>query len=89
MEFMYGGYDENILKQFVSIKNKRRVTMGDLTFEVNEEVISKATSLAMEGREWKNNSKMSDYDDLNQLFNPIENLVNKYGGLSREDLSGV
>lgn len=63
--------------------------VGCLIFKVNEEVILKATSLAMEVRKWKMMSKASDYNALNQFFNPLEEPVKKKGRFRREDLLGV
>ena len=47
MECMFDEHDESIMKQFVSSWNDRKVAVRGLKFEVNKEVISKATSLAM------------------------------------------
>lgn len=52
MESMKGN-DERLSRQFVTSWEDRRVTMGGISFEINEEVIAQATGLSMEGRKWK------------------------------------
>lgn len=47
------GNDERLSKQFVASWEDRRVTMGGISFEINEEFIAQATGLSMEGRKWK------------------------------------
>ena len=60
-----------------------------ITYEINEEVISKSTVLTMEGRKWKKTNKMSDKDALKNFFNLLKEPVKKEGGFGREVLLSV
>lgn len=44
------GHDERLSTQFVGLWKDRRVTMCGILFEVNEEVIGKATGLSCDGK---------------------------------------
>ena len=74
---MIGGHEKSILKQLMASWSDRKITVRGLTFKENEEVITKATSLAMEGKKWKKIKKTSDYEVLKQFVNPPEEQVKK------------
>lgn len=85
MESMKGN-DEILLKQFVASWEDRRVTMGGISFEVNEDMIAQSTSLSMEGTEWKKQSHVSDTTSLNQFFRDGENPVKQADGFNCEEI---
>lgn len=53
MECMKGGHDEKLSKQFISSWNNRKVFVGGIHFQINEEVITKVMGLSVEGRKYK------------------------------------
>lgn len=59
MEFMTS-HDEGLSRQFVTSWKDRRVTIGSISFDINEEVIARATSLTLDGRTWKKTTKVVD-----------------------------
>lgn len=68
-----------------SWKNQR-VAIGGISFEVSEEVIAQATSLSLEGRQWKWTSHVTNSDNLNKFFKGKEAPVKLQGGFTREEL---
>lgn len=66
--------------------NNKKVSVGGLHFQVNEEVIAKVTGLSMEGRKYKKTYQMIDTTSLNLFFRVGKNLVKKFGGFNREQL---
>ena len=53
-------YDENCALQVLNGCNDYKVTINGITFQVNEEVISMATSLSMKGKKWRKVTKTAD-----------------------------
>lgn len=51
------GHDETVPKQFYTTWNDRHVSMNGISFEINDDIIGKATCLATRGRKWKKASK--------------------------------
>ncbi|XP_059066261.1 uncharacterized protein LOC131857592 [Cryptomeria japonica] len=88
MENMKGN-DERLSKQFMTSWEDRRVTMGGISFEINEEVIAQVTGLSMEGSKWKKQSRIADSTNLNQFFRQGKNPIKRVGGFNREELPHV
>lgn len=78
--------DERLSKQFMASWEDKRVTMGGISFEINEEVIAQAMRLSMEGRKWKKQSCISDTTSLNQFFCEGENSVKRAGDFNWKEL---
>lgn len=69
------GHDEKMSAHFVGSWRERRVTMGGISFEVNEEVISKVTGLSCDGKKYKKykkHTKTQDLESLNTFFRDNE-----------------
>ena len=75
------GYDENCSLQFVNKWNDRRVTINEITFQVNEEVIAMATGLLSKGKKWRKVMKTLDEASMNNFFNEGEEPVRLRGAL--------
>ncbi len=69
------GYDKNCALQFVNGWNDYKVTINEITFQVNEEVIAMATGLSMKGKKWRKVTKTFDEASMNNFFAKDEELI--------------
>ena len=79
------GYDKNCALQFINGWNDHKVTINGITFQVNEEVISMATSLSMKGKKWRKVTKTVDEACMRSFF--YKRMRNQYA--IEEDLRGI
>lgn len=79
-------YDECLSLQFTNSWNERRVTMGGISFEINEDSIAQATGLCSKGQKWKKTSSISNETTRNKFFQRNEVLVKLCGGFKRQEL---
>lgn len=80
------GFDENLSMRFVSSWNDRRVVMGDISFEISEDVIAQATGLSTKVRKWKKTSRVADETSMNCFYIKDEDPVKMQGGFNKECL---
>lgn len=64
-----------------------RVIIGGISFDLNEDVIFKATRIFTKGHKWKKSRRVVDNDSINQLFYENEKLVKIHGSFNSEDPS--
>lgn len=60
--------------------------MGDISFQINEDVISQAMGLSTEGRKWKKTSRVTDETSMNRFYKKGEESVKMRRGFNRECL---
>ena len=61
-------YDKNCTLQFVNGWNDCKVTINEITFQVNEEVIAMATGLSMKGKKSRKITKIANEASMNSFF---------------------